>query len=157
MLLLLNAMDDSKNPRCQPRYCIYRQQLREDAAWYGSVPGSAHEQAFDVVAIRNKSVQEAALTALASTADNAQESFVKCPRHRAPYQVDLVAATARVPHVARQGGGVHFARGMAVGRARFAADAREVMDMLMRSIWRFRGKRPTVQYMLKRGLVCASA
>ena len=100
----------------------------------------------------NKSVQEAALTALASTADNAQESFVKYYDTVLPYLKSiLVNANGKEYRMLRAKAVECISLvGMAVGRARFAADAREVMDMLMRlQSGGFEDDDPTVQYMLQ--------
>ena len=97
-------------------------------------------------------MQEAALTALASTADNAQESFIKYYDTVLPYLKSiLVNANGKEYRMLRAKAVECISLvGMAVGRARFAQDAREVMDMLMRlQSGGFEDDDPTVQYMLQ--------
>ena len=78
-------------------------------------------------------VQEAALTALASIADNAQTAFAKYYATRAPVsEADLSRRRGKEHRMLRAKAVECISLvGMAVGKERFAPDAKEVMDMLM--------------------------
>ena len=152
--LLLNAMDDSKNPRCQAHAAAATVNFSEDCPPECMAPylDPLMNKLLTLLQSGNKSVQEAALTALASTADNAQESFVKYYDTVLPYLKSiLVNANGKEYRMLRAKAVECISLvGMAVGRARFAADAREVMDMLMRlQSGGFEDDDPTVQYMLQ--------
>jgi hypothetical protein len=80
----------------------------------------------------HKMVQEAALTALASIADNAQTAFAKYYGTVLPFLKQILVAAAGKEHRMLRAKAVECISlvGMAVGKERFAADAKEVMDML---------------------------
>ena len=80
-----------------------------------------------------KMVQEAALTALASVADNAQTAFAKYYGTVLPFLKQILVAAEGKDHRMLRAKAVECISlvGMAVGKERFAADAKEVMDALM--------------------------
>ena len=80
-----------------------------------------------------KMVQEAALTALASVADNAQTAFAKYYGTVLPFLKQVLVAAEGKDHRMLRAKAVECISlvGMAVGKERFAADAKEVMDALM--------------------------
>ena len=152
--LLLNAMDDSKNPRCQAHAAAATVNFSEDCPPECMAPylDTLMNKLLSLLQSGNKSVQEAALTALASTADNAQEAFVKYYDTVLPFLKSiLVNANGKEYRMLRAKAVECISLvGMAVGRARFAPDAREVMDLLMRlQSGGFEDDDPTVQYMLQ--------
>ncbi len=152
--LLLNAMDDVKNPRCQAHAAAATVNFSEDCPPECMAPylDTLMNKLLSLLQSGNKSVQEAALTALASTSDNAQESFIKYYDTVLPYLKSiLVNANGKEYRMLRAKAVECISLvGMAVGRARFAQDAREVMDMLMRlQSGGFEDDDPTVQYMLQ--------
>ena len=79
-------------------------------------------------------VQESALTALASVADNAQTAFAKYYDAVLPFLKQILVAAGGKEHRMLRAKAVECISlvGMAVGKERFAKDAKEVMDMLMR-------------------------
>jgi hypothetical protein len=81
----------------------------------------------------HRMVQEAALTALASTADNAQSAFAKYYSTVLPFLKQILIAAEGKDHRILRAKAVECISlvGMAVGKEQFAADAKEVMDMLM--------------------------
>jgi len=83
---------------------------------------------------RSKMVQESALTALASVADNAGTVFAKYYDAVLPFLKQILVAAEGKEHRMLRAKAVECISlvGMAVGKERFAADAKEVMDMLMR-------------------------
>ena len=83
---------------------------------------------------RSKMVQESALTALASVADNAGTVFAKYYDAVLPFLKQILVAAEGKEHRMLRAKAVECISlvGMAVGKDRFAADAKEVMDMLMR-------------------------
>ena len=152
--LLLNAMDDSKNPRCQAHAAAATVNFSEDCPPECMAPylDMLMNKLMTLLQSGNKSVQEAALTALASTADNAQESFVKYYDVVLPFlKAILTNANGKEYRMLRAKAVECISLvGMAVGRARFAADAREIMQMLMQlQSGGFEDDDPTVQYMLQ--------
>ena len=81
----------------------------------------------------HKMVQESALTALASVADNAQTAFAKYYDAVLPFLKQILVAAGAKEHRMLRAKAVECISlvGMAVGKERFAKDAKEVMDMLM--------------------------
>jgi len=81
----------------------------------------------------HKMVQESALTALASVADNAQTAFAKYYDAVLPFLKQILVAAGGKEHRMLRAKAVECISlvGMAVGKERFATDAKEVMDMLM--------------------------
>ena len=81
----------------------------------------------------HKMVQESALTALASVADNAQTAFAKYYDAVLPFLKQVLVAAGAKEHRMLRAKAVECISlvGMAVGKERFAKDAKEVMDMLM--------------------------
>ena len=81
----------------------------------------------------HKMVQESALTALASVADNAQTAFAKYYDAVLPFLKQILVAASGKEHRLLRAKAVECISlvGMAVGKERFAKDAKEVMDMLM--------------------------
>ena len=81
----------------------------------------------------HRMVQEAALTALASTADNAQTAFAKYYSAVLPFLKQILVAAGGKDHRMLRAKAVECISlvGMAVGKEQFATDAKEVMDMLM--------------------------
>ena len=81
----------------------------------------------------HKMVQESALTALASVADNAQTAFAKYYDVVLPFLKQILIAAGSKEHRMLRAKAVECISlvGMAVGKERFAKDAKEVMDMLM--------------------------
>ena len=79
-------------------------------------------------------VQESALTALASVADNAQTAFATYYDAVLPFLKQILVAAGGKEHRMLRAKAVECISlvGMAVGKERFAKDAKEVMDMLMR-------------------------
>ena len=82
----------------------------------------------------HKMVQESALTALASVADNAQTAFAKYYDAVLPFLKQILVAAGGKEHRVLRAKAVECISlvGMAVGKERFAKDAKEVMDALMR-------------------------
>ena len=81
----------------------------------------------------HRMVQESALTALASVADNAQTAFAKYYSTVLPFLKQILVGAAGKEHRMLRAKAMECISlvGMAVGKERFAKDAREVMDMLM--------------------------
>eukprot|EP00958_Prasinococcus_capsulatus_P007362 scaffold689_cov375-Prasinococcus_capsulatus_cf.AAC.24 len=78
-------------------------------------------------------VQEGALTALASVADCAQTFFVKYYDSVMPYLKTVLVQATDVSYQKLRGKSIECISliGMAVGKEKFAADAKEVMDVLL--------------------------
>ena len=151
---LLNAMDDVQNPRCQAHAAAATVNFSEDCPPECMEPylDALMNKLLNLLSVNRRSVQEAALTALASTADNAQESFIKYYDVVLPYLKQiLINANGKEYRILRAKAVECISLvGMAVGRARFSPDAREVMDLLMRlQSGGFEDDDPTVQYMLQ--------
>lgn len=81
----------------------------------------------------HKMVQEAALTALASVADNAQTAFAKYYSVVLPFLKQILINASGKEHRMLRAKAVECISlvGMAVGKEKFVVDAKEVMDMLM--------------------------
>jgi hypothetical protein len=151
---LLNAMDDAKNPRCQAHAAAATVNFSEDCPPECMQPylDSLMNKLLTLLQAGNKSVQEAALTALASTADNAQESFVKYYDVVLPYLKNILINANGSEYRMLRAKAVECISlvGMAVGRTRFSQDAREVMNLLMQlQSGGFEDDDQTVQYMLQ--------
>jgi len=147
-------MDDSKNPRCQAHAAAATVNFSEDCPPECMAPylDTLMNKLLTLLQSGNKSVQEAALTALASTADNAQEAFVKYYDVVLPYLKSILANANGKEYRMLRAKAVECISlvGMAVGRARFSQDARSVMQMLMQlQSGGFEDDDPTVQYMLQ--------
>ena len=81
----------------------------------------------------HRMVQESALTALASVADNAQTAFAKYYSTVLPFLKQILVGAAGKEHRMLRAKAMECISlvGMAVGKEQFAPDAREVMDLLM--------------------------
>jgi hypothetical protein len=81
----------------------------------------------------HKMVQEGALTALASVADNAQTAFAKYYSVVLPFLKQILISAEGKEHRMLRAKAVECISlvGMAVGKERFLTDAKEVMDLLM--------------------------
>jgi importin-5 len=80
----------------------------------------------------NKVVQESALTALASTADTAQETFSKYYDHVTPILKQIIVSANTPEYRMLRAKAIECVTlvGMAVGKQRFSSDAIEVMNIM---------------------------
>ena len=80
----------------------------------------------------NKVVQESALTALASTADTAQETFSKYYDHVVPLLKEIIVSANTPDYRMLRAKAIECVTlvGMAVGKQRFSGDAIEVMNIM---------------------------
>ncbi|TKY60023.1 Importin-5 protein [Spatholobus suberectus] len=151
---LAGAMDDFQNPRVQAHAASAVLNFSENCTpdiltpYLDGIVGKL------LVLLQNgkQMVQEGALTALASVADSSQEHFQKYYDAVMPYlKAILVNATDKSNRMLRAKSMECISLvGMAVGKEKFRADAKQVMEVLMSlQVSQMETDDPTTSYMLQ--------
>ena len=131
---LMGCMDDTANPRVQAHACAATVNFTENC------PPECMDAYMDELMTKllsllrggNKVVQESALTALASTADTAQETFSKYYDHVTPILKQIIVSANTPEYRMLRAKAIECVTlvGMAVGKQRFSSDAIEVMNIM---------------------------
>ncbi|CAI8618633.1 unnamed protein product [Vicia faba] len=151
---LAAAMDDFQNPRVQAHAASAVLNFSENCTPDILTPYLDGIVSKLLVLLQNgkQMVQEGALTALASVADSSQEHFQKYYDAVIPYlKAILVNATDKSNRMLRAKSMECISLvGMAVGKEKFRADAKQVMEVLMSlQVSQMETDDPTTSYMLQ--------
>ncbi|KAK7400133.1 hypothetical protein VNO78_11333 [Psophocarpus tetragonolobus] len=151
---LAGAMDDFQNPRVQAHAASAVLNFSENCTPDILTPYLDGIVSKLLVLLQNgkQMVQEGALTALASVADSSQEHFQKYYDAVMPYlKAILVNATDKSNRMLRAKSMECISLvGMAVGKEKFRADAKQVMEVLMSlQVSQMETDDPTTSYMLQ--------
>ncbi|RDX86579.1 Importin-5, partial [Mucuna pruriens] len=151
---LASAMDDFQNPRVQAHAASAVLNFSENCTPDILTPYLDGIVSKLLVLLQNgkQMVQEGALTALASVADSSQEHFQKYYDAVMPYlKAILVNATDKSNRMLRAKSMECISLvGMAVGKEKFRADAKQVMEVLMSlQVSQMETDDPTTSYMLQ--------
>jgi hypothetical protein len=151
---LAAAMDDFQNPRVQAHAASAVLNFSENCTPEILTPYLDGIVSKLLVLLQNgkQMVQEGALTALASVADSSQEHFQKYYDAVIPYlKAILVNATDKSNRMLRAKSMECISLvGMAVGKEKFRADAKQVMEVLMSlQVSQMEADDPTTSYMLQ--------
>eukprot|EP00899_Mesostigma_viride_P014218 jgi/Mesvir1/22798/Mv14182-RA.3 len=151
---LLHCMDDFHNPRVQAHACAAIVNFSEDSSVDVVAPYLDMLVSKLITLLQNgrRMVQEGALTALAAVADCAQGSFEKYFEAVMPFLKNiLIHATDKTHRILRAKSMECISLvGMAVGKDKFRAEAKQVMDVLVSlQSTEMDDDDPTASYMLQ--------
>jgi len=131
---LMGCMDDAANPRVQAHACAATVNFTENCPPECMEPymDDLMTKLLSLLRAGNKVVQESALTALASTADTAQETFSKYYDHVVPLLKEIIVSANTPDYRMLRAKAIECVTlvGMAVGKQRFSGDAIEVMNIM---------------------------
>ena len=159
---LMGCMDDAANPRVQAHACAATVNFTENCPPECMEPymDDLMTKLLSLLRAGNKVVQESALTALASTADTAQETFSKYYDHVVPLLKEIIVSANTPDYRMLRAKAIECVTlvGMAVGKQRFSGDAIEVMNIMQQlQANGFDADDQTTSYMLQAGRECVNA